>query len=223
VVESLRTRQKQIARELMLRAAADLIAENGLEAVSLAEVAERAGVAKRTLYNYFESREVLFAELSNWSDELTLQQGGYLVPEGLESLPDMIQVVWRTWAAQGTIHQAAERIGNAASPTGISPGRARSRAALADAIIEVSPDIDADHANGLAALIHAFTSAPVFERLTLQDGLDVETAGPLIGWAIRVLSDALKRSDHPFGSDASASPRTSTEPSTTISKEGKRK
>ena len=55
--------------------------------MSLHAVAERAGVSKRTLYNYFDSREALLAAISAWSDQLTLELGGYLVPEGLDSSP----------------------------------------------------------------------------------------------------------------------------------------
>ncbi len=182
----------------MLQAAADLIAESGLESLSLAAVAERAGVSKRTLYNYFDSRETLFTELSRWSDELTLEQGGFLVPEGLDRLPDMIQAVWRTWAAQGTILQAVLQIDAASNPTGISNSRRRRRAALAEAIGTIRPDLGPDQANELAAVFHAMSSAPVFERLTTQDGLDVDRAGALIGWVTAVMREALENGDDPF-------------------------
>ena len=198
MTDSLRDRQKQVARETILRAAADLIVESGLESLSLADVAHRAGVAKRTLYNYFDSRETLLSELGRWSDDLTLEQGGYLVPEGLDRLPQMIPAVWRTWAAQGTIHQAVLKVAAASSPSGVSADRRRRQAAIADAITEIRPDLGSARANELAAVFHAIASAPVYERLTTQDGLDVDRAGALIGWVIGVVRDALENGADPF-------------------------
>jgi AcrR family transcriptional regulator len=201
MAESLRDRQKQVARELILRAAADLIVESGLEALSLAAVAEQAGVSKRTLYNYFDSRETLLAELGRWSDELTLEQGGYLVPEGLDTLPDYIQAVWRTWAEQGTIYQAVMKVA-ASNPGGVSDARRRRRAAMASAIEDLRPDLGPENAHELAAVFHAIASGPVFERLTAQDELSVERAASLVAWVIRTLRDALASNHDPYRNES---------------------
>ncbi len=201
MVESLRDKQKQVARELMLQAAADLIVEGGLESLSLTQVADRAGVSKRTLYNYFDSRETLLADLGRWSDELTLELGGYLRPQGLDTLPEMVPAVWRTWAAQGTVHQAVLKIAAAAGDDGVSEDRRRRRAALADAVARVRPDLPVATVDQLAAVFHALASAPVFERLTAQDGLDVDTAGTLVAWVLTLMRDALEdHSDPPLPS-----------------------
>jgi AcrR family transcriptional regulator len=50
-------------RERLLRAAQELIEEGGYAAASVAQVAERAGVAAGTLYRHFESKEDLFVEV----------------------------------------------------------------------------------------------------------------------------------------------------------------
>jgi AcrR family transcriptional regulator len=197
MVESLRDKQKQVARELMLQAAADLIVEGGLESLSLADVAERAGVSKRTLYNYFDSREALLTDLGRWSDELTLRLGGYLRPQGLDALPEMVPAIWRTWAAQGTVHQAVLRIEAATSDDGVSEGRRQRRAALATAVARVRPDLPEATVDQLAAVFHALASAPVFVRLTAQDGLDVDAAGAAIGWVITLMRDALEDHNDP--------------------------
>jgi AcrR family transcriptional regulator len=194
MVESLRDKQKQVARELMLQAAADLIVEGGLESLSLAEVADRAGVSKRTLYNYFDSREALLVDLGRWSDELTVRLGGYLRPQSLDALPEMVPAVWRTWAAQGTVHQAVLKIAAATTDDGISEDRRQRRAALATAVARVRPDLPVATVDQLAAVFHAIASGPVFERLTAQDGLDVDAAGALMGWVITLMRDALE--DH---------------------------
>ncbi|MDQ7807232.1 helix-turn-helix domain-containing protein [Amycolatopsis sp. A133] len=50
------------ARERLLDAALDLFGERGYDSVTVAEIAERAGLTKRTFFRHFtDKREVLFA------------------------------------------------------------------------------------------------------------------------------------------------------------------
>src|SRR5262245_48083101 len=49
-------------RQAILDAALSVFAEHGFEAARLDEVAARAGVAKGTLYLYFQHKEALFEE-----------------------------------------------------------------------------------------------------------------------------------------------------------------
>src|SRR5262249_55600516 len=50
-------------RERLLEAALDLLARDGLAALSMDEVAEQAGVSRATLYRLFPGKQALFAEL----------------------------------------------------------------------------------------------------------------------------------------------------------------
>lgn len=50
-------------RERLLRAAGEIVEEDGYAAASVLAVAERAGVAAGTLYRHFPSKEDLFVEL----------------------------------------------------------------------------------------------------------------------------------------------------------------
>ena len=55
------SRWKPNARERLAQAALDLFAERGYDSVTVAEIAERAGLTKRTFFRYFaDKREVLF-------------------------------------------------------------------------------------------------------------------------------------------------------------------
>lgn len=58
-----RERAREAAAEAILDAAEEVAAERGLEATSTAAIAERAGVAVGTLYNYFPDRESLLGSL----------------------------------------------------------------------------------------------------------------------------------------------------------------
>jgi AcrR family transcriptional regulator len=59
----LRERKKQATREQIARVAMDLFAERGFDAVTVAEVADAAGVSEKTVFNYFPAKEdLVFAE-----------------------------------------------------------------------------------------------------------------------------------------------------------------
>ncbi len=55
----LRERKKQQTREEIARAAMELFTERGFDAVTVAEVAEAAGVSEKTVFNYFPAKEDL--------------------------------------------------------------------------------------------------------------------------------------------------------------------
>src|ERR1700748_2545126 len=67
----LRERKKQQTRETIARAALRLFAEQGYDETTLAEIAEAADVAPRTIFAYFESKEdILLCEEGNFLAEL---------------------------------------------------------------------------------------------------------------------------------------------------------
>lgn len=55
----LRERKKLQTKQLIYRTAMELFAERGFDAVSVVEIAERAGVSKMTVFNYFPTKEDL--------------------------------------------------------------------------------------------------------------------------------------------------------------------
>ena len=57
------TRLTDRKREAILDAAVAEFRQSGYEATSMDRVAVRAGVSKRTVYNHFESKEALFAQI----------------------------------------------------------------------------------------------------------------------------------------------------------------
>jgi AcrR family transcriptional regulator len=61
--EDRRTRKKDRTRQALLGGALALFAERGIYEPSIEEITARADVGKGTFYQYFDSREVLIAEL----------------------------------------------------------------------------------------------------------------------------------------------------------------
>jgi AcrR family transcriptional regulator len=56
----LRERKKQATRETIADAAMKLFSQRGFDAVTVAEVADEAGVSEKTVFNYFPTKEDLF-------------------------------------------------------------------------------------------------------------------------------------------------------------------
>jgi len=59
----LKARLREAASDAILDALEEVAVERGYDATSIAAIAERAGVAVGTLYNYFPDREAMFAAL----------------------------------------------------------------------------------------------------------------------------------------------------------------
>ncbi|MFE7121478.1 TetR/AcrR family transcriptional regulator [Streptomyces sp. NPDC057654] len=62
--------RRQVTRQKLFEAAVTLIAEQGFSSTTVDEIAERAGVAKGTVYYNFASKSVLFEELLRHGIEL---------------------------------------------------------------------------------------------------------------------------------------------------------
>jgi AcrR family transcriptional regulator len=58
--ESLRERKKRLTRHLIAGTAMRLFAEHGFDAVTVTQIAAAAGVAEKTVYNYFPRKTGLF-------------------------------------------------------------------------------------------------------------------------------------------------------------------
>ena len=66
-----RTRNPQRTREAILEAAREVLAQDGKEGLSVAQVAQRAGINRGTAYQHFQTREQLIEATAAWvSDKL---------------------------------------------------------------------------------------------------------------------------------------------------------
>jgi AcrR family transcriptional regulator len=77
------------AREAIVDAAQRLFFERGFGAVSMDELAEAAGVARRTIYNLFTSKEEIFREMLRGASAQL--EGAF--PPGVETLGDVEEVL----------------------------------------------------------------------------------------------------------------------------------
>lgn len=86
---SLTERRKAATQLDIARAAAELFTEHGPDGTTAEDIAERAGVALRTFYRYFRSKQdavapLLSAGADRWRERLAEARPGTAVPEALE-------------------------------------------------------------------------------------------------------------------------------------------
>ena len=60
---SARDRRRQAKKHQIVSAATEVFLEDGFAAASMDKIVERAGVSKRTLYNYYDSKEDIFNDV----------------------------------------------------------------------------------------------------------------------------------------------------------------
>jgi len=68
-------------RPLILQAATEVFAEQGFAAVTVAEIAQRAGIGKGTVYEYFSSKDELLFAVFEWMNERILERFEALLAE----------------------------------------------------------------------------------------------------------------------------------------------
>jgi TetR/AcrR family transcriptional regulator, regulator of autoinduction and epiphytic fitness len=95
------------SREAIVEAASHLFLQRGFGSVSMDELAEAAGLARRTLYNQFTSKEEIFREM-------LLRVSGHLedaFPPGIETQGDVEQVLRLVARLILDLHKRPEYLG----------------------------------------------------------------------------------------------------------------
>lgn len=107
--QGLRERKKRARRAALIDAAQLLVAQHGLDAVTVEMISAEAGVSARTFFNYFESKDdaVLGAEDTSLSEDVvrTFVEGG---PTG-RLLSDLQVVVASVLGSAGEAHDRMKR------------------------------------------------------------------------------------------------------------------
>lgn len=155
--------QKERRRQDILAAAADLFAQEGLEAASLNRIVQGAGLSKATFYQYFDSRETVFLQLllqdydcfAARVEERLAPFAGTSDPERLVNTlvdclleyPNMLQLL----AALASVlerHAAPEKVIDFKRPWYATIRR------IANAIAANDPEIQVDQATSLVIMFH---------------------------------------------------------------------
>ena len=194
MINTLRERQRKVARDAILTALTDYVSEQGRIDFSVAEIAKRAGVSTRTLYNYFPTRNDLVEAVADWTDEAMAERGSTILPPSLDEVPDVIGPNFAIFEEMSNIATAFARL-----DTGVSNTRARARRtdAFAEMVREAFPDMAPRQSHALGALLRQLASVKAWYLLTHEHDLDTAEAGAVVSWAVEQLVRALRNGDFP--------------------------
>ncbi|MDR1956374.1 MAG: TetR/AcrR family transcriptional regulator [Treponema sp.] len=97
-IQERKEREKEARKTLIMRCAKDLVLEQGVEAVSMGDIAKKAELSKATLYLYFPGKEALLRELCDTSAHRFIHHVQARLKPGLSAW-EQIQVFWRSYLA----------------------------------------------------------------------------------------------------------------------------
>lgn len=187
-------KQRVRTRNAILDALADVIAEAGGLEFSIQQVADRAGVTHRTVYNHFPTREALRDGLAERVEELLAATGGRRPDAGTPSLESLAPMVAESYALFESCAPAvrASVILTLASrgPTQLAKRRTDAFRKIVRQGLPANAPVPADEAT---AAVRMFLSTIGWHVLTEHLGLSPAKAAATAEWAIRVLLDSAAR------------------------------
>jgi AcrR family transcriptional regulator len=189
------TTQSEKTRRAILNALAEVIVETGGLGFSIQQVADRAAVTHRTVYNHFPTREALNDALAvHVEDELARTGASPPSALALEELAPTVEEVYRVFEAH-EVHIRAYVMLMVASrgPAGVARQRMSAMEEMIGREVVVRPPLTP---RGLAAAVRMFVSSTGWHLLTEQLGLSSEEARATAAWATRALLRAATEEGH---------------------------
>jgi AcrR family transcriptional regulator len=185
----LRAEQLEQTRLRILRAVTELLADPGTEEVTIPLVARRARVSLRTVYRHFPAREALFDAWADWIDEsMSISLHSY--PERADRLAEFASELYRSYDESEPLVKAML---NSKAARGVRERtRRRRQRAFQRAMGELTDDLEPKERLRALAVVYLLVSAPAWQAMSDQWGLDGTEAGKAAAWAVRVLTDELR-------------------------------
>lgn len=151
--------------------------------LTYAAVAEAAGVAERTLYRHFPTREALLAAVFEWANERIGFQGKFPANEA-----ELIELVRRAFPGFDALAPVVEEL--LLTPEGrqarLASKPQRQRAALA-LVRHEAPDLDRSSERQLAAVLQLLSAAATWQGLRDYWDMDGDEAADTVAFAIALL------------------------------------
>ena len=184
---SLRERRRQETAALILDAVLDLMAELGIDGLTMDAVAERVGVSLRTVYRYFPDRTTLLTA--------ALARHNEAVPFESPTSADRIGVAYGEVFARLDETPAIVQAVLAARVAGSVRWDARSQRIreIEEALAPACDHLPRHEAEEATAAIVYLANALAWLSLRDESGLDGRRAGAAVTWAIDTLVADLDR------------------------------
>lgn len=188
---SLRQRQNELTKELILKALAKVILEKGVHNFSVQTVADAAGVSHRTVYRHYPTREALLEGLADYLDSLFKLQQYITVPksasEVLSAVTDIFHLFEDVDIYVKAMVLARLSTGHRGTPT------LERDAAFQKITEELAPNLSKNERRCTAMVIRYLLSSTTWVILTDNLGLTTEEALSGVKWAVEVLFGDLKK------------------------------
>ncbi len=196
-MDSLRAKQRDLAKQTIVDACAELVTERHHLDFSMKEVAERAGVSLRTVYNHFATREDLLDVLGVAMDQQLRELGGPQARD-LETRDDLLTAV-------ETNMMIFEKLGGLSEAFAQMPladvGRDADRVArtklITDFIAQQMPSATGPDARAIAIILRHLISHRSWFWLTREYGLETAEVVRVANWTIETLIAAAEAGDLP--------------------------
>jgi len=186
-----RERESLQVRQAILKAAWDIAADEGWQAVTVRKVADKVEYSPSALYEYFSSKEAILLELMREGFRL-LAQDMRAVPEGEDAVERLVAVAHSYWDfafRHPELYQVMHGLDGVSFGTAETPQEARDGfIALRDAVRAVFPGESAsgldlfDEVDMFWAMLHGLVSLTMAKRI--KDGRD--RARTLVGRAVAI-------------------------------------
>jgi AcrR family transcriptional regulator len=177
-------------RVRILRAVTEVLADPATEEVTIPLVARRGRVSLRTVYRHFPTREALFDAWAEWVDE-SLKIHLHSYPERADRLPEFARELYRSYDESEPVVKAM--LNSKAARTVRERTRRRRQRAFERAMSELIEELEPEERQRAIAVLYLLVSAPAWQAMREQWGLDGVEAGKAAAWAVRVLVDELRR------------------------------
>jgi AcrR family transcriptional regulator len=192
---SLRNRQAEQTRELIVRAAADIVSEGGLPALTVAEVARRAGVSLRTVWRNFPNTDALMEGIDAW---FTVNVGPP-VNTVLDDIPVFMEALYRYFEdnAPYMLSSLAWRFSQAETP----PARAERVRGFIRQLIDLTPALKPEQRRMGEAALTLLPNGISWAALRKDLGWSAEESARAVGAILELVIAELMRVNAEAGSE----------------------
>lgn len=194
---NLRARQRALARTAIVEACAELVAERHQLDFTIREVADRAGVSLRTVYNHFETREDLLDAVGETFIEQMRTLGGMMIGdvEDYEGVLASIDVNHAVFEQMGGISEAFAQL--PMEDIGRDEARRERTEAITSLLAAAMSGVPEQDARVIGVTLRHLLSHRSWFWLTREYGLSTPQTTAVMDWCIRTLVEAAARGDGP--------------------------
>lgn len=183
----LRAEQAEQTRARIVQAAVDLLSDGDASDLSMADVAERAGVSVRTVYRSFASKDELLDGVIDWINAHINKATGARPETRQDYETTTLAVIEELFRIEPLYRALFATAAGRASHQRTAPGR---RTTMRSAYATELQGLDDGEAERLLAVLHLVASSSGAMFMKDYWELPPEDIGRVIQWAIRVLADA---------------------------------